>query len=568
MSGGRPRRFVLVDPCVTGLGSHPFHFAREVLVAAAARGCDCTLATGRGFDSGSCPPSWRVHTTFRNTSYSKYTAFGELDQLDHRGLVPLSRRLPPGQWWREHRREQRIAAFAQDVRAALTDLRTGDVVLLATASELEAAGLARAIAELRPPQGIGWHVLFHFPIYRGFAADFSGQDQRLEPTRRRLSEAARRAAPHEIRWHTTTSELAGHYARILPGPVAELPYPVPPLPDREPRSADVLRVASLGDARPEKQSAVLPGVVTACAADLPGTFEFAIQTNLGFSAASRHPDHAAVRSAIAQLHELAARGVPIDLLAGPLDARTYAAQLARADAVLLPYDQERYRTRCSGVMLEALAAAAAPLVTGGGWMARQIAGPIRLHAEAITGRCTPLHHERIVGLRPTRERPLVLPLTAGFTRLANGQHGVVRVESRWSLSGHASLHAPPLRIAITGCAPRPATVIAPDPEGRPASATFVLSPAELAAGTPRLECLPACRAAASEPEDLRIHWLGAEEPLPSSAVGIVIDSPDDAVAALGEFARHAAHYRATAAAHASGVRAACGGTAVVERLLP
>jgi hypothetical protein len=40
------------------------------------------------------------------------------------------------------------------------------------------------------------------------------------------------------------------------------------------------------------------------------------------------------------------------------------------------------------------------------------------------------------------------------------------------------------------------------------------------------------------------------------------------VAALGEFARHAAHYRATAAVHAPGVRAACSGTAVVERLLP
>ena len=35
MPASRPRRFVLVDPCLTGFGSHPYHYAALVLDAAA-----------------------------------------------------------------------------------------------------------------------------------------------------------------------------------------------------------------------------------------------------------------------------------------------------------------------------------------------------------------------------------------------------------------------------------------------------------------------------------------------------------------------------------------------------
>lgn len=567
MNAGQRRRFVLIDPCLTGRGSHPFHYAREVLEAAAARGYDCTLAAWQGFDAAGCPSTWRMLTPFRNTSYSKYTAFGELDALDDRGRLSLARRLLPARWWRERRRERRIAAFARDVRSVIFGLHAGDAVLLATASELEAAGLARAIDTLRLPVGVGWHVLFHFPLYRGFAADFPSQERRLESTRRRLHEAAAVAAPHVIHWHTTTPELAAQYARILPGHVADLPYPMPRLPQRGPRDAGRLRVASLGDARPEKQSATLPGIVTACLAELPDHLEFAIQTNLGFPAGSGHPDHECVRAAMDDLQRLAAQGMPLDLLPGPLDEHTYASELLRADAVLLAYDQDRYRSRCSSLMLEALAAGAAPIVTGGGWMARRIAEPIRTHADALAARGRPCHETRVATARTTLERPFVLPLAGCFAGTPGDRHGLVIVEARWSTRGHASLHVPPLRISITGGSVRPATVLAPDPDGNKAVGCFVLSPADIAAGGLRLESRPGCLATTAGPDELFVRCLSADGPPPASAAGIVIDSPADVVAALGEFVRHADHYRRTAAAQAPRIRAACNGAAVVERLL-
>src|SRR6185295_17092090 len=53
------------------------------------------------------------------------------------------------------------------------------------------------------------------------------------------------------------------------------------------------------------------------------------------------------------------------------------------DIGLLPYDAERYYTRCSGVLLEMLCAGASVLVPAGTWLAEQIAEPIQSHLDGL-----------------------------------------------------------------------------------------------------------------------------------------------------------------------------------------
>ena len=84
----------------------------------------------------------------------------------------------------------------------------------AVASELEAIGLARAIAAARPPHGVGWHVQFHFPIFRGFAPDYPRQERRFTAACDALRVAAAAAAPHAITYHATTDDLAAEYERV------------------------------------------------------------------------------------------------------------------------------------------------------------------------------------------------------------------------------------------------------------------------------------------------------------------------------------------------------------------
>lgn len=557
MSAGRPRRFVLVDPCLRGPGSHPFHYAALVLAAAARRGCECLLVAHR--DCAAAPAGCRVLAACTHSAYSKYTLAGGLDRLDARGRPPL---LPEPPWTARHRarrRAERVAAFAREIAPAIADLAAGDVVLVATASELEAEGLARAIAAARPPRGVGWHVQYHLPILAGFADDVARQEGRLAATRAALRAAAAAAAPHEIIHHATTAELAAQYARVVPGPVDPLPYPVDVPPRRDRDAAGPLRVACLGDARPEKHSARIAPLVAAAADDpeLAGRVRFAVQTNPGYPASSRRPEHVAVTRSLAALARAAAAGAAVDLLAGPLAAAAYAAELAAADVVLLPYDQGRYRGRCSGVVLEALAAGAVPILTGGGWMARQLAAPLDAHAAAVVARSHVLARRRIDRPRIGR-RPLVVEWPAAAA--GGGGSRALLVELAWSAGG---LDLAPVRVAVAGGGPLPATVLA---AGGPTAAVFPI--AGDAAGCLRIECTAACGAAAAEPAVITVRELAADGPLPAAAVGLVIDSPDDVPAALREVVRHAGHYLATAAAHADAVRRTAAAAEVLRRLLP
>jgi hypothetical protein len=161
---------VLVDPCLTGPGAHPLRYAEIMLQAATRAGCAGLLVAHRDFTAG--PAAWPVLPAFTHTAHSKYTLAGGLDRLDARGRPALLSALPWRAWQAARRREERVALFARELAPALAGLEAGDVVLVATASELEAAGLARAIAAVRPPPGVGWHVQYHMPILAGFADDF------------------------------------------------------------------------------------------------------------------------------------------------------------------------------------------------------------------------------------------------------------------------------------------------------------------------------------------------------------------------------------------------------------
>lgn len=561
VAGGR--RFMLVDPCLVSAGSHPLHYAAEVLAAARRAGCDCRLLVNRACPAGMRAADCPVRPTFTNSIYSKYTVAGGLDRLDCRGR---SGWLPRPPWEARHvarRREERIRAFAHDLAPALAELRSGDVFLLATASELEIAGLAQAIAAARPAPGIGWHALVHFPVYRGFTADFDRQDRRLAWARDLLRTA--RATVPELQLHATTEELAAQHARLAGGPVGMLPYPIQSAPvdaDGDRRRGDGLRVSCLGDARPEKGSQALPAIVAAALADpLLAGVRFAVQSNPGFDVRSRAAEHRAVSRALATLARQAAAGGPVDLLPGPLDGAGYARALAETDVMLLPYDQERYRVRCSGIVLESLASGVVPIVTGGGWMARQFAEPLRRHAAAIAARAEVLDERRIDGPRLGAGLSLAIDMPGAAQRAtAAGRQGIITVAIRWrSDSGPGE---PPVRVSLASPDRLPATMLAADGSGEPGCAIFPLADPAWAA------CRVEVAGGSAAVERIVVRRLDAAAPVPAGAVGAVIAAADDAAAALREIVRHFPHYRETGLRHAATVREAASGDAVVRRLLP
>jgi hypothetical protein len=561
-------RLVIVEPCLEpsapgAAGSHAGRFVSALLGVAGQR--RCTIVARRGFVAGAgIPEGCAVQATLPFGPHSKVTAAGELDRLDERGRRRFRPELPWAAWHRQRRREERIEGFARGVLPALADLRAGDVVFVTTASELEAAGLARALARSPLPVGIGCHVLFHTAIERGFSTDRPRQFRPLERVRRLLAGAVHEAAPHRLAFHATTPELAAQYTRLGVAPCGVLPYPVvvPPPPPGQRSAAGPLRVAALGDARPEKNSHHLAGIVDAVAARpvLAAAVTFAVQCNPGFAATSTAPGHEAVRRCLAALGDRP----NVELVDGPLDDAAYVDQLHRADVALLAYDHDRYRTRLSAILLEALVAGAVPIVTGGGWMARQLAGAQADHAARIAAAAV----GQRLGL--VRARTVHHPGLAVRCAVPAGTAALV-VDVAWACDGTDALAEPPLRLACAtdddDAPPLPATVACAPSAGRTTAVLFPLRPV----ATPRTVTVhvgPVRAAAEVAIDRIAIDALAGAVPPPAGAAGVIVDDVADVPAALAEVARHADHYRHAAAALGDAVGAVHGPAALLERLVP
>ena len=564
------RRLILIDPCLADIGSHPYQCCVDLFAAAERAGLSCEAVSHRGFrpNASQWPRHRRLEPLLDSIGHSKYTAFGELDRLDGHGRPRLRIASPWAGRHAERRRAERIEAFARAILPIVRGVSPGDIVLLATASELDVAGLARAVREAGGPTGASWHAQFHYPLYRGFLEDFPRQERRLDRVRRLLTQAIREAAPHRLHLHVTTDELAAQYRRLGVSEVTVLPYPVRAV-ARGARTAGVTRIAALGDARPEKNSHLLADIVERAAADprLAGRVTFAVQSNFGFPERSTAARDRAVRRSIERLR--ARRDAGVELLGGPLVAEPYVAELARADAMLLAYDQDRYRCRCSGVTLEAVASGIVPIVTGGGSMARLLADPIRRHAEAVVERgradadaSTPFSMDGRT-VRAGRPWPIPIEPPAGDASV------VARLT--WRAVGDDAYHVPAavVSLAVDGL-PRRSTVLQADPGGRDVAAVFAC-PRGARARPAHLVIAPAGSAAAVDLASVSVTVVEAGQPTPRSAAGIVVapggDLVEDVVESVRELDTHAEHYRRSAERHARETAAAFSGDRLVEALL-
>lgn len=555
-------RLVVCDPCLAAVGTHPWACAAALLSAAREAGWRGDIVARTVFRAPEqLPAGVALHPILRHPGASKLTASAELDRLEgrSRGWRPPWQPLVHGV-----RRDRRATAFAADLRPLVGTLRPGEQFLVATATEIDALGLARAIAAVRPAADVGWHLWFHAPLFTD--GRLPSADARLGRVRRFLAAATRLASPHRLRFWATTAELAAEWTAAGGVPVGVLPMPVSaPAPASAAAEHRPLRVAVLGDARPEKGSAIVGALLDRVAADplLATHVHFAIQTNPGFPPRSRRAEDRAVEEALERVKRHAGPGV--EILAGPLGPERYREEIARADALLLPYDAVRYRHRCSGVLLEAMAAGKVAIVTAGGWMARQFHDGLRRHADRLAERHPPLAEERLtaIDLPPRGEIRRAVRVPSGADTLL--------LEATWTRpathpeTASAWAFDQPLRLRLWGgCAPE-SIVLAADGEGLPTPAVVRVANTVAAAiviDSPRADDAP--RVAS-----LSLRWLrcGGEAPVGDS--GLVLSGPsvDAALEALGELVAHRGHYRARAIDGASAITKAHSPATVLGRLV-
>jgi len=362
------RQFVLVDQSLRDLGGHHYPFAVGVLKAAAAAGLAPVLATHRGFrDREHLPAAWQVHSVFRHPSYSHLT----LDLQAARGrsrLASLRQFLGLGD---ERGRRRHVRAIAEDCARLFSEvtLGDGDQVLMATTSELDFAGLVEFLAGTPATHNADWHMLFHFPIFRGREPDYAAQSAVPAAVRAVFRAALDRLPRHGLYFYCTTQPLADQYARLGVAPFIALPYPVHELFRAAPRTDATrpLQIACVGHSRREKGYGHLEEIVRPLWADYfaQGRAQLALQT-------SKRKDRLVFPRGTGQAPARA--GIePVTYAPFPLDLERYAALVRTADIGLMIYESERYYTRCSGVLLEMLCSGVPVIVPAGSWLAEQIA---------------------------------------------------------------------------------------------------------------------------------------------------------------------------------------------------
>jgi glycosyltransferase involved in cell wall biosynthesis len=362
------RQFVLVDQSLRDLGGHHYPFAVSVLKAAAAAGLVPVLATHRGFrEREHLPADWQVHRVFRQPSYSRLTH----DLQTERGRSRLARLRELIGRGEERGRRRHMRAFAADCARLFAEVRIadGDQVLMATTSELDFAGLVVFLAGAPSTRSADWHLLFHFPIFRGREPDYGAQSAIPDAARAVFREALERLPRHRLHFYTTTEPLAVQYSRLGVAQFNALPYPVHELFRAAPGkgAARPLRIACVGHSRREKGYGHLEEIMRPLWADYfaEGRAQLVLQTSkrkdrLAFA---RRPGAA----------PLAAGIEPVAYAPSPLDLERYAALVRSADIGLMIYEGERYYTRCSGVLLEMLCCGVPVIVPAGSWLAEQIA---------------------------------------------------------------------------------------------------------------------------------------------------------------------------------------------------
>lgn len=531
-------KFILIDQSLNRTGGHHLEYARQVLVAAEAAGFEPHLALNRGFQcTEELPPHWTVRPSYVLTSYSPFRYVAEED-----APRPTSIKQRFVDWWdKRHGRQRQIAAFARDTAALFEDLHlaAGDQVFIPTVSELELLGLGQFLHQFPVQPDVDWHVQFHFPIYMGYEPDYPAQDHKLSRMRRLVRRAAKLAAAHRLHYYTTTDPLCIQFDRLGAACFETLPYPVNPALRQfgkpvERASEAPLRITFLGGVRPEKGYQLLPQIIDRLWTEYVarGRICFHVQSEFEFVMPPA-PEEVETVEARAALERLPPSAVTLFL--GPLDGETYVRTTKESDIGLLPYDRPRYHARCSGPLVEFLAAGVPVVVPSGCWLADELIEPNREYHLGLCGGPqamgrTAAGRGTIVSLPPGAAAIALLLRWPEGRDLCSGAYA--RVETTFFAALGRSLVCR-------------ATIIGP---ARPSDLNTVLLRVPENAASMALDWNNAYGLQRVEFRDVEICFVACEagRPLPLGAVGLAAAEADDFSTALAEMIDHYPHYRRTA----------------------
>jgi len=353
------RRFIVVDPGLTGPEGHHLHYSEAIAEAALARGMTPVVLSGRGF-TGTIA-NGRI--TCRPSFTARYQTSGG-GGWPRQALFTVASRLPSGLAAsvappiRQLRRQLRRVAgsedmFGPELGEALAGIgdTADDLAILHSVSAANLATLPDAV-----PAGRIGNILV---VLRRPPDDMDTDDPGPLPIAALLRRLDQVYGSKLLLFADTEAlaeifqDSAGLAVRVVPPPVS---VPETIATASHPRDAPP-HLVFIGGARLEKNYHHLPAIVAAC----HGRARFTIHA--GRVDAGSDP---LLQRAHRELQGLA--GPSLHLVEQALPPEEYWTLLSGADLVLLPYDRVAYGPRSSGILVESLALGVPALVPAGCWM--------------------------------------------------------------------------------------------------------------------------------------------------------------------------------------------------------
>lgn len=387
-SGGRPKLY-LIDHSLTNIGGHHFDSARLLLQAAIELGLEPVLAANRRLrDREGLPAGLTILPLFKHTVYNSNSATAGSATSPSDPLGALSVR-PNATWWRKlserwthWRQRQQALAFAAACREVFRQVppAPGDQVFIPTLSEFDLVGLSEFLRTDGNATPCEWHLQFHYPFLKGPAASFDSQSARHRAMRAHFSSIASRAG--QVLWHfyAPTNGLVEQYASLGIVPFQLLEHPVDSKSEltggdetsRQNDAAGPLRVLCAGGLRADKGSSQLRELLKDLERDnfAAGAIQLWVQAKRPGKLkriAGNHKFMTLDPSGALPPNDAKLVHVP-----HPLPTDAYVRLLRRADVGLLAYDSNFYSVRCSGVLVELLAAGIPVIVPENTWLAEEL----------------------------------------------------------------------------------------------------------------------------------------------------------------------------------------------------
>ena len=368
-------KFVLADHSLLNSVSHHASYNRLILREARQRGFTPVLIANKAWRDNGWPDLAETvlpvftYSTYQTTAVIKPNsdrlarAFGWWDSPRTGNVKQL---LTQGAWRIvQDRRVRRLSAELADVFGGL-NLAPGDHVFFPVISDQDLAAISRYFRHSIPPDGVAWHFQFHFGC-----TSFLLEDGRSR-FRDFVSNLRLPSQDQNLLFYASTGSLARLYSDLELGEVVHLPFPV------ERTGQATVMATSTSD---QRSVLLLPGKIRQ---EKGHDLLMRIRDNL-------HPDLQIVMQSsgkeeldhffgdeaahIRQLDSIEEVGVVPDRVVAvrsPLDPDEQDELLGKAHIAALPYQQDRYRWRCSAILLEMLVRGVPVVVPADTWLAEYL----------------------------------------------------------------------------------------------------------------------------------------------------------------------------------------------------